>query len=173
MNIPILETDRLILRKITIEDANDVFAWVGDPRVTKYMIYCTYDNVDQVKTWIKSLYKENSQNYEYLIVEKETGKTIGAVGISKNNAENAWSFGYNLRYDSWGKGFATEATKRLIKFAIEDLNVKDFESSHAVENKASGNVIRKCGLVFDHYATYSKQDGSSSFKSAVYYLHLK
>lgn len=106
-------------------------------------------------------------------VRKFDGKLIGSGGIRFRTDENVWSFGYNLRYDCWGHGFATEASKRMIEYAYSENNAREFVSEHAVENTASGRVIEKCGLVFDEYSEYSKFDNSYTFKSKKYRMILK
>ena len=53
MNVTI-ETDRLIIRPVVIEDAEAIFKWAADPEVTKYMIYSTHMNVDSTREWLSS-----------------------------------------------------------------------------------------------------------------------
>lgn len=105
---------------------------------------------------------------------KESNLLIGSgsIGPHKSNPDE-WGFGYNIRYDYWNQGLTTEATKRMIKFAYEECGIKDFVSDHAVDNPASGKVIEKCGLVFDHYGEYSTFDGEQTFKAKFYKMHLE
>ena len=169
---PTIETDRLILRPLTINDADDVFEWTGDERVAKYMVYPCHRNIEVTREWLCSLdILENE--YIWGFVRKSDGKLIGSGGIRFRTDENVWSFGYNLRYDCWGHGFATEASKRMIEYAYSENNAREFVSEHAVENTASGRVIEKCGLVFDAYSEYSKFDNSYTFKSKKYRMILK
>lgn len=71
------------------------------------------------------------------------------VRAVSGSERKVWSFGYNLRHDCWGKGYATEAAKRMINYVYSEKNAREFVSEHAVENHASGRVIEKCGLTFD------------------------
>ena len=75
---------------------------------------------------------------------------------------------YNLRYDCWGNGYATEATKAMMKFGNEHFNVVKFSSSHVEQNKASGHVMEKCGLHFTRYGKFQKLDGSNQMRSMEY-----
>lgn len=52
---PTIETDRLILRPLTINDADDVFEWTGDERVAKYMVYPCHKNIEVTREWLCSL----------------------------------------------------------------------------------------------------------------------
>lgn len=170
--IPVIKTDRLILRPLTVNDADDVFEWTGDERVTEYMIYPCHKNIGVTREWLCSLDSLENE-YTWGFVRKSDGKLIGSGGIRFRTDENVWSFGYNLRYDCWGQGYATEASRRMIEYAYSENNAREFVSEHAVENTASGRVIEKCGLVFDGYSEYSKSDNSRTFKCKKYRMILK
>lgn len=164
----IIETQRLILRPLTASDAGDVFEWVGDPVVNRYMPYALYQDVKQVEAWIASLGDKN----EFGFCLKATGKVIGAGSISFNAEENAYELGYNLNRAYWGSGYATEAAKAMIQWAYRQLGARDFYACHATANAASGNVIRKCGFQFDRYSQYDRYDGSETFDASCYTMHL-
>ena len=69
-------------------------------------------------------------------------------------------------------GYATEASKALIRWAYQALGAHDFFARHANENKASSNVIKKCGCQVDQYGQYSTYDGSEIFEASYYRLHI-
>ncbi|WMJ87441.1 GNAT family N-acetyltransferase [Anaerocolumna sp. MB42-C2] len=167
MNIPILETERLILRALTIEDADAVFKWVSDERVTKYMPYNTYTSIEDVTKWLSTVVK-NENTYNFGFVLKDNNILIGSGDIGYNTEEEAWDFGYNIRFDHWNRGYGTEAAKAMIRFAYESLNARCFSANHVVDNTASGRVMEKCGLKFDHYGECSKFDGTQTFKAKFY-----
>ena len=171
MEITILETNRLLLRPLTVEDAKAVFVWVSDERVTKYMPYQTYTSIIEVRTWLSSLQSENNA-YNFGFVFKENKLLIGSGHIGYSNENKSWEFGYNIRHDYWNRGIATEATKCMMKYAYEVFGARDFCARHAVDNPASGRVIEKCGLTFDHYGQCGKFDGSETFISKFYTAHL-
>ena len=164
-----IETERLFLRPLTIEDAQDIFAWVGDPIVNRYMPYSVYHDVEQVKEYIASIQEEAN---EFAFCLKGTGKVIGAGGISFVPERNAYDLGYNFNRNYWGKGYATEAAKALIRWAYDELGARDFSANHVTANTASGNVLKKCGFRFDHYGQYSRFDGSETFDASFYIMHL-
>lgn len=171
MDIPILKTDRLILRPLTVDDAESVYVWVSDEKVTKYMPYQTYTNVEQVKEWLMTIQSEQ-ETYNFGFVLSESNLLIGSGCIGYNKEKDSWEFGYNLRHDYWNKGYATEATKGMMKFVYSNFGARDFSSNHAVDNPSSGIVIEKCGLSFHHFGEYSKFDGSETFKAKFYTGHL-
>ncbi len=164
----VIETERLILRPLKIDDADAVFQWVSDERVARYMIYNTYSNVEQVVEWLSSI-QEETKEYHFGYVRKSDGKLIGSGSIRPSSkGDDFWSFGYNFRYDCWGNGYATEATKAMIQYVYDNFGARKFTSSHAEPNKASGRVMEKCGLHFVGYGEFKKLDGSSKMTTMVY-----
>ena len=166
-----LETDRLILRPLTVADADAVFVWAGDPKVNRFMSYTLYTDVEQVRQWLRSVEQAEEGDYDFGFVRKSNGLLIGTGGVY-DNGDGSWEFGYNLRHDCWGQGYATEAAKALIAFAHKELGAKVFVSDHAVDNPASGRVMEKCGLMFQNYGEYSKADGSETFRAKYYRMEL-
>lgn len=152
-----IETERLLLRPLSESDAADVFEWVSDPVVTRYMPYPTYTDAENVKKWIRSIDPEHN---EFGFVLKETGKVIGAGSVCPAGENGEYELGYNLNRAYWNNGYATEAAKAMIEWAHREKGVKRFFARHAVANTASGRVIEKCGFTYLRLVSYSRFDGS-------------
>lgn len=168
----VIETERLLLRPLTVSDAKAVFEWVSDERVSKYMVYNTYESAEQVAEWLKQV-EADTEEYHFGFVRKTDGKLIGSGSIGPDAKGNGfWGFGYNFRYDCWGNGYATEAAKAMIKYAHDNFRVRKFASSHVEPNKASGRVMGKCGLHFVGYGEFQKLDGSCRMRSMEYEMEL-
>ncbi len=165
-----IETARLILRPLTPADAADVFEWVGDPLVNRYMPYALYTSVAEAEAWIRRIEPEDC---EFGFELAATGKVIGAGSIGYNPDWDAYDLGYNLNRAYWGHGYATEAARALIQWAYAELGARDFAASHATANAASGNVIRKCGFQFERYGEYARYDGSEVFPATFYRMRLE
>lgn len=169
---PILETERLIVRPITLDDAEACFSWNGDERVAKYMSYPRCTDISQTIDWIKSTLTDE-QEWNWAFVLKAENKVIGTGGIGPNKfMEGYWGIGYNLHYDYWHKGYCTEAMRAIVDFAHNELGVNKICSDHAIDNPRSGKVMEKLGLKFHHYGEYSKIDGSQTFKAKFYTMEL-
>lgn len=164
-----IETERLILRPLNMRDAKDVFEWVGDPIVNRFMQYSLYESISQVEKWLSSLRDEQN---EFAFCLKDTGKVIGAGSIAFDPETNAYELGYNLNRAYWGNGYATEAAKAMIQWGYQELEARNFCAKHATANTASGNVIKKCGFQLEHYGEYSRFDGSETFEATFYTMHL-
>ena len=170
----IVETDRLILRPLTAADAPAVFAWGSDPEVNRYMSYPLERSVADAEARLHVVEKSGPKDgYDFGFVRREDGLLIGSGGVYPRADGRTWTFGYNLRRDCWGQGYATEAARAMLAFAGETLGARVFVAEHAVDNPASGRVMAKCGLVFDHFGEYSKLDGSETFKAKSWRLELE
>ena len=80
MYTPILETERLILRPLCVEDAPAVFAWASDERVAKYMTYPKHEAIDTTLEWLRSIDHSSDADYDFGFVEKTSGELIGSGG---------------------------------------------------------------------------------------------
>ena len=170
-----LETGRLILRALTVDDSEAVFVWASDPEVNRYMSYPLHTDIEVTRQWLRSVEQDAEaqaakENYTFGFVRRSDGLLIGSGGI-RGQEDGTWDFGYNLRRDCWGQGYTTEAVKVMIDFARRR-GAKVFAAHHAVDNPASGRVMEKCGLTFRHYGEYSKFDGSETFRAKFYRLEL-
>lgn len=164
-----LETERLLLRPLTVDDAEAVFVWGSDPEVNRFMCYPRYTEVEKVREWLRSL-PHSEGDLEFGFVRKADGLLIGSGGAYPR--EGGWKVGYNLRRDCWGQGYAAEATRAIIDYAHRERGARVFVADHAVDNPASGRVMEKCGMTFDHFGEYSKSDGSATFRAKYYRLEL-
>ncbi|MGN0745303.1 MAG: GNAT family N-acetyltransferase [Aristaeellaceae bacterium] len=166
----VLETERLLLRALSPEDAEAAFVWCGDPQVNRFMPYSLYTRVEDVRVWLTTA---ADAQWEFGFVRRRDGLLMGSGGVSPGEKPgDPWEVGYNLRRDCWGRGYATEAARAMIGFAFRTFGVRDFCANHARANAASGHVMRRCGMVFDHEGEYARFDGSEVFPADFYHLHL-
>lgn len=161
-----ITTDRLILRPLTLDDAEAAFEWTGDDRVTQYMIYSTHESVETTREWLRSIVTSDTQ-FEFGFVRRSDDKLIGSGGIRLLD-DGFWEFGYNFRYDCWGMGYATEASMAMIELVRSRYGDVRLKAECAAENTASAHVIEKCGLHFVGYGEYSSYDGLKTFRSKKY-----
>lgn len=147
-----IETERLILRKVELSDAPIMFKnWQSDERVTKYLSWKPYPNVDYsyriAENWI-SMYN-NLDFFLWLIVEKETNTPIGTIGVGRH--EDDWSsaeVGYCIGYDWWNNGYTTEALKSVINYLLYKVGIPEVTCWCDRENRASAVVMQKSGMEF-------------------------
>ena len=160
----ILSTKRLILRRLTNEDANSIYNnWANDPEVTKYMTWNAHKSIEDTKQilaiWLKEY--EEPKNIRYGIVLKENNELIGAidvVGYVHNNPK----IGYCLSRKYWNKGYMTEACEALVEYLFA-IGYKTILIEADERNIGSNRVIEKVGFKF----TNKETKPCSSFKPDV------
>ena len=165
--VPTLETERLILRPLSIEDLDAVYKWTGDPRVNKYMIYPLYKSKEDGRVWLETLNQDDDKK-DFGFVDKATGELIGSGGIYYHKELDVWSIGYNISYDYWNRGLVTEAMQRIIAWARENFEVHCIAGTFAVGNIGSQRVMEKLGMTFYEDTEYSKLDDSETFKAKTF-----
>ena len=146
-----IETDRLILRRFAMEDAEAMYRnWASDDEVTKHLTWPTHSSVEiskMVLTDWTSHYPE-PDFYNWAIVLKENGPepigNISVVGI--DNKVDAAIIGYCMSRAHWGKGVMTEALTAVIAFLFDEVGFNRVEADHDPNNPASGRVMEKSGM---------------------------
>ncbi len=149
VNIPRLETERLLLRKIEQSDYKGVFEYASNPEVTKYLLWSPHENIYFTKAYLKEVQKHyKKQNFfDWGITLKGQNKVIGTCGFSSFNIQNnTGEIGYVLGSEYWGRGIATEAAAAVIDFGFKVLRLHRIEAKLMTENSASKRVLEKCGM---------------------------
>jgi len=166
-----IETERLLLRPFTLDDAEMMFTnWASDPAVTRYLRWSPH------RTWVETaeLLHEWSQHYgepdfyAWAITDRQTGEVFGSIALIHPEpdahlprpADTIWEPGYAIGRAWWNKGYTTEALCAVRDFFFEEVGGDLLTCCHAVENPASGAVMRKAGFVYDHDTQYHKFDGT-------------
>ena len=149
-----LETERLILRKTVDEDAEYMFNnWANDSRVTKFLTWTPYENVQELRDSYHKFLMENNDKpdfYDWKIVLKSLGQPIGAIDVTRLYEDiEAVEIGYCLGVDWWHQGIMTEAFKAVIQYLFEEVGVNRIAAYHDTNNPHSGDVMRKCGLRYE------------------------
>ena len=150
--IPILETDRLILRRMKIADYADMYEYSCLDEVTKYLLWNSHPNTRYTRdylAYIQSQYRAGAF-YDWAVVHKETDKMIGTCGFARLDFENnSAEIGYVLNPAFWRKGYATEAVRKIIDFGFHTLNLHRIEARYIVGNEVSRRVMEKSGMTFE------------------------
>ena len=151
-NVPTLETERLILRKLMVSDADDMYEYSCDPNTTAFLTWSLhpdrYYTIDYIKFVLRQ-YKTGDFR-DWAVIHKASGKMIGTCGftsIDLNNKKGEIGYVYNSKF--WGQGIATEALECVMAFGFEKLELNRIECRYMVENAASRRVMEKAGMTFE------------------------
>lgn len=173
MKTPTLETKRLILRPLSLNDVEHIYkSWTSDPDVAKYMIWDLHESISDTLAWVKQEVEaiDSDDNYTWGMVLKENNELFGTIGLTRKNNSETFSFGYNIMKSYWRNGYTTEAGRTVLSFAQNTLGIKKFFCRHATENIASMKVMTKLGFIYSNDSTYESFSGKKHFESKDYYL---
>lgn len=173
MKTPILETERLILRPLTVEDAEEVYQnWSGDPEVAKFMRWSTHENVEVTREWLKEVEQNTNSDtvYDWGFVRKADNKLIGSGGLYFKEEHGCFELGYNIMRDCWRQGYTSEAAATIVAFAFKTLGETRLHCCHAIENPNSGKVMEKVGFHYVGDGHYDSFDGTRHFVTREYEL---
>jgi RimJ/RimL family protein N-acetyltransferase len=151
-NLPPIETERLLLRKIVVDDAEDMFEYGRDPEVTRYLMWEPHRTIDdsiEFIRWVMRQY-EAGEVAPWGLELKDTGKFIGTVGFVEWNLRHSRAeIGYSLARPFWGLGLMTEAARAVIDFGFGTMGLNRVEANCFIENARSARVMEKCGMTFE------------------------
>ncbi|MFN2439800.1 MAG: GNAT family N-acetyltransferase [Chitinophagaceae bacterium] len=151
---PILETNRLALRQINKDDANEIFILRSDPRVMQYIhrpIAKTLDDALQLIQIIADA-ETNSNGITWAITLKETGQLIGTIGYWQMQKEHYRAeIGYLLSPDFQGKGMMQEAITAVIHYGFTEMKLHTIEADVDPNNIASIKLLECNGFIKEGY----------------------
>jgi ribosomal-protein-alanine N-acetyltransferase len=144
-----IHTKRLLLRRFTQGDAEDVYSYASDKETLKYLTWSGVEDMEGAKGTITNYYCNDGV---YAIELKETGHCIGCIDLLVNPDHEKAGFGYVLNRNYWNQGYMTEVLSAILKFGFETLELNRIEATHYASNPASGKVMEKCGMKKEGYA---------------------
>ena len=145
-----IETQRLILRRFRIDDAEDMYNnWASDPEVTRYLTWPVHSSVEVTRTlltdWV-SHYTDGGY-FNWVMEHKETGKAIGNISVVKlNENTEAADMGYCMSRAYWGQGLMPEALEAVMIYLFDVVGLNRIAACHDVNNPKSGRVMDKAGM---------------------------
>ena len=150
----LIETDRLILRKFSIDDAESMYRnWASDSEVTRYLTWPAQTSAEVSKAvlenWTASYAQENY--YQWAIILKSHGNDpIGSIGaVNMNDDISMVHIGYCIGRDWWHQGIMSEVLKAVMDFFFDTVGANRIECRHDPKNPHSGMVMKKCGMQYE------------------------
>ena len=149
--LPTICTARLLLRPFVLEDAPALHELVKEREIASTTLNIPHPYEEEMaKVWISSHTPgwENQEMAVFAITEASAG-LVGAISLRLELAHERGELGYWIGIPFWGKGYATEATKAVIKFGFEQMKLNRIHAAHLTRNPASGRVMIKAGMTFE------------------------
>jgi len=153
----IIETERLVLRPVTLDDAEAMFEYASNQENTRYT-FPTNQSLEETKNNIAQFYLANPLG-RWGIELKSTGEFIGTIDLLKlDTVLKKATIGYIINQKYWNQGLTTEANRAVIELAFEKIGMNKLDAFYDKDNPASGKVMEKSGMRFSHEEPYARMD---------------
>lgn len=170
---PILETERLILRKPEISDASDVLVFRGDPVVQRYDDPVIH-TIQEAQAFINELQDEfrNQNGISWVLELKEQKIVIGCFGLHHwNQYHRRAEAGYGIAHAYWGQGFASEALKAMLRYGFKRMSLNRIYAGTIADNHESVRLLERNRFTREGTRRkHSWEDDGTFHDSAIYGL---
>ncbi|HJC87994.1 MAG TPA: GNAT family N-acetyltransferase [Candidatus Eisenbergiella intestinigallinarum] len=154
MNTPVIETERLILRKFTENDLKAFYQIYSDEEVNTFLPWFPLKTMEEARRFYENScetkYREKNA-YNYAVCLKKDNIPIGYINVSM---DNSFDFGYGLRKEFWHRGIITEAGKAVVEQLRKD-GIPYITATHDINNPRSGGVMKQLGMKYQY--SYEEQ----------------
>ena len=154
MNTPVIETERLILRKFTENDLKAFYQIYSDEEVNTFLPWFPLKTMEEARRFYENRYetKYREKNaYNYAVCLKKDNIPIGYINVSM---DDSFDFGYGLRKEFWHRGIITEAGKAVVEQLRKD-GIPYITATHDINNPRSGGVMKQLGMKYQY--SYEEQ----------------
>ncbi|MFP4186675.1 MAG: GNAT family N-acetyltransferase [Acholeplasmataceae bacterium] len=153
-----LETNRLVLRGLELRDLEDFYHYARKPEIGPRAGWKPHESIGESLMILARMIKNDEV---WAITIKGEDRLIGTIGLHQRDQRNekVREIGYVLDDTYWNRGIVTEAVRRVIAHAFQDLGMERIRCGHHPDNGASRRVIEKCGFVYTHDEIRKRSDG--------------
>ncbi|MGF2616141.1 GNAT family N-acetyltransferase [Rossellomorea vietnamensis] len=170
---PLLETNRLILRKLELTDAEIMFdRWLSDERVSDNRVSPAHKSVTETIEKLKTICGQYSnEDFCYWGMElKESGELIGEIDLYDFDEQTInCDVSYSVGPDWWNNGYASEALREVVRFAFNTMNVHKISAAHNTDNPSSGKVMLKAGMNQEGIVRDMIRNAKNQYKDCAIY----
>lgn len=143
-----LETERLILRPLTLKDASAVFLYTSDPLVARYTHWHQHRTLEQTVSYLHMI-TQNQPTHVWGIELRSTGALIGECSVTQHEDGRAELY-YALNRTAWGNGYTPEALLAVLETIQKIPHISRIEAWIIAQNYASCRAAQKAGLCLEH-----------------------
>lgn len=151
---PVLETERLTLRAVTLADAPDIFRYMSDPRVIRYFGMLPMASIEEAVQRVDSIQTsfQDHTGIRWGITHRESGQFAGTCGFWRLIESHARAeIGYDLAPEWWGQGVMPEAVAATLTFGFTMMGLHSVEAHIHPANTGSRRVLEKLGFAQEGY----------------------
>lgn len=148
-DLPEIETDRLLLRKVAMTDVKDIYAFTSNPEGKEFLSWEPHDSLERTKGFVSYLLEtyEDDKPSQWVIELKETNVVIGITGyVDYSEQHKRGEIAYIMSPDYAGKGYMTEANKAVVDYGLDNMGLNRVQAKAEVDNIGSQKVLEKIGM---------------------------
>jgi RimJ/RimL family protein N-acetyltransferase len=147
-SLPTLNTKRLVIRPYSERDIPELLPLIGTREVAATTLRIAHPYTEQDARGFLELAKEPEKMW-LAITLRDDGRQIGGIGMRIDGQHQHAELGYWLGVPYWGQGYATEASREMLRYGFEDLKLHRIFATHFKHNPASGNILKKLGMRYE------------------------
>ncbi|ASW74508.1 acetyltransferase [Chryseobacterium piperi] len=157
----IIETDRFLLRELTVNDAEYFYELNLNPNVIRYTGDSSFAKIEEAQVFLEN-YNDYRQNGfgRWAVINKSDNEFLGWCGLKYDEKLEETDIGFRFFEKYWNKGCATESAKACIHFGFEKLNLEKIVGRAMLKNKPSIKVLQKIGLSFEREFDFDGHKGA-------------
>ncbi|ONI67708.1 GNAT family N-acetyltransferase [Kribbella sp. ALI-6-A] len=143
--------ERCRLREVRLDDLDDYLAITGDDRVTSWLSFDSYTRdsaARSVRSIVDRSAREDRPDHLFAVTRLDDDRMIGFARLGPTGVQAA-HLGYAIGFDHWGRGFATDAARTMLRFAFTDLSLHRVSAAIGPENLASVAVVKRLGFTHE------------------------
>lgn len=170
---PSLQTERCLLRQVSLWDADALLKLRSDPEVMRFLDREPMTSISESEAMISSMEqsRENGSGISWGICLDPAGPVIGVAGVWRIVREHfRGEIGYTLLPEFWNRGLMTEVLRRIIRFAFDDMKLHSLEANVNPQNSSSIRLLEKLGFVREAYFRENFYFNGQFLDSAIYSL---
>lgn len=155
------ETERLLIRPVSVDDADIIFQLYNMPNFIKFIGIKNINSLSDAENYIKSKFLPQIEKRgfgNYILVLKEGNQKIGSVGIFEREGLDVADIGFSVLEKFEGKGLMFEAAQKVKSVGMEDFGLNKISAITSKDNSSSQKLIERLGLKFQKYVTLPNED---------------
>ena len=166
----ILETNRLILREVTLDDGQFIFDLLNTPKFKKYIGDRGVNSLEESREFIDTKYRQSYIDHGYglyAIETKDDGKSVGVCGFVRRDSLPGPDIGFAFLPEFEGKGYGFESAKAVMDFGRDTLGFTNLFAITSQDNEVSGKLLAKLGFTFGELISMPNGETLKLFKTQL------
>ena len=167
----VLETERLILRPVSLKDATDLFEYASNEKNT-YFVFNAHKSIQETEMVITNGFMKKPLG-EYGLELKESGKMVGTVSLRLNDGRHNAEIGYTLSHHYQKQGLMTEAVRKLLDLAFNIIGLERVFGLCDSRNENSKKLLKRIDMIYEGTFRHDRKWKEGEWVDTVCYAILK